>query len=183
MKQTIFCITGLSGTGKSTIYYQLTRKMNKQPIVQYTSRPKRNGETDGFHYNFISSEELALYAATGKITCYETYNVANGDIWTYGYMKDELYDGCIIPMNPTSIDSLKEDDEYRVVSINLKTNEFIRLLRIFKRRDNQGIKEIIRRTRKDKETFKKYKFDYTVINNEIEDTCKQIINIMNKECK
>ena len=181
MKKTIFCITGLSGTGKSTIYYQLTRMMDRKPVIQYTSRPKRYGEMDGLHYNFIKSEELALYAATGKITCFESYQVANGEHWLYGYMKDDLYDGCILPMNPTSIDSLKQEDEYNVVSINLKVNEFIRLLRILKRKDNQGIKEIIRRSIQDKKTFKKYNFNYSIINKNIEDTCEKIINIIKKE--
>ena len=58
---------------------------------------------------------------------------------------------------------------------------FIRLLRILKRKDNQGIKEIIRRSIQDKKTFKKYNFNYSIINKNIEDTCEKIINIIKKE--
>jgi guanylate kinase len=179
MKKTIFCITGLSGTGKSTICDILIKKRNLTPIVQYTSRPKRNGELDGVHYNFIKVEELSMYAAAGQVTCFEAYKVANGDIWTYGYMKDELYNGCIIPMNPTSVEILKHENEYNIISINLTTNEIIRLFRIFKRKDNQGIKEILRRTKKDKETFKNYKSNYQVRNKNINTTINEILHIIN----
>lgn len=181
MKKTIFCITGLSGTGKSTICDILIKKRNIIPIVQYTSRPKRNGELNGLHYNFIECEHLCLYAVAGDITCFEAYKVANGEIWTYGYMKEELYHGCIIPMNPTSVEVLKDENEYNIITINLKVNEFIRLFRIFKRKDNQGILEILRRTKKDKETFKNYKSDYQINNKDINKTINQILYIIDKE--
>lgn len=177
-KETIFCITGLSGTGKTTLYNYINKRMNRKPVVQYTSRPKRQGEIDTVHYNFISEEELTANVLMGRITCFERYNISDEVTWCYGYMKKDLYNGCILVMNPKSIKSLKEEGTYNVVSINLYTSEIVRLYRIFKRKDNQGIKEIIRRTRQDKKTFKKHKFDYYVKNNNIEETYKQILKII-----
>ena len=57
----------------------------------------------------------------------------------------------------------------------------IRIYRILKRKDNQGIKEIIRRSKQDKLEFKKYKFDYKVKNRNLDKTVDSILDIISKE--
>ena len=180
MERIIFCITGLSGTGKSTVCNIINNKKKLKKILQCTTRPKRENEIHGKDYNFVKEDDFAIKVAVGDITCFESYKVANGDIWMYGYMKKDLYDGCIMALNPTSIEQLKQDG-YKVVSINLYIPEYIRIYRILKRKDNQGIKEIIRRSKQDKLEFKKYKFDYKVKNRNLDKTVDSILDIISKE--
>lgn len=180
MERIIFCITGLSGTGKSTVCNIINNKKKLKKILQCTTRPKRENEIHGKDYNFVKEDDFAIKVAVGDITCFESYKVANGDIWMYGYMKKDLYKGCIMALNPTSIEQLKQDG-YKVVSINLYIPEYIRIYRILKRKDNQGIKEIIRRSKQDKLEFKKYKFDYKVKNRNLDKTVDSILDIISKE--
>ena len=180
MERIIFCITGLSGTGKSTVCNIINNKKKLKKILQCTTRPKRENEIHGKDYNFVKEDDFAIKVAVGDITCFESYKVANGDIWMYGYMKKDLYNGCIMALNPTSIEQLKQDG-YKVVSINLYIPEYIRIYRILKRKDNQGIKEIIRRSKQDKLEFKKYKYDYKVKNRNLDKTVDSILDIISKE--
>lgn len=180
MERIIFCITGLSGTGKSTVCNIINNKKKLKKILQCTTRPKRENEIHGKDYNFVKEDDFAIKVAVGDITCFESYKVANGDIWMYGYMKKDLYNGCIMALNPKSIEQLKQDG-YKVVSINLYIPEYIRIYRILKRKDNQGIKEIIRRSKQDKLEFKKYKFDYKVKNRNLDKTVDSILDIISKE--
>lgn len=180
MERIIFCITGLSGTGKSTVCNIINNKKKLKKILQCTTRPKRENEIHGKDYNFVKEDDFAIKVAVGDITCFESYKVANGDIWMYGYVKKDLYNGCIMALNPKSIEQLKQDG-YKVVSINLYIPEYIRIYRILKRKDNQGIKEIIRRSKQDKLEFKKYKFDYKVKNRNLDKTVDSILDIISKE--
>ena len=51
----IIVICGFSSLGKDTILNELIkRNANLYPIVSQTSRPKRERETDGLEYEFIS---------------------------------------------------------------------------------------------------------------------------------
>lgn len=177
MHKIVFCITGLSGTGKSSICRALNTLKSKRKIIQYTSRPPRDGEEDGVDYHFLTQDDMALKAATGIITCFETYEVANGDTWLYGYNKNDIYSGAVLALNPSSINQLKEDG-YKVITINIVIPEYLRLYRMLKRKDNQGLKEIIRRSKADKKLFKGYKFDYQVENREFLVTVKEIDNII-----
>jgi guanylate kinase len=50
-------VSGPSGVGKSTIVAELARRHPQVvPIVTATTRPQRNGEMDGVHYHFMSTD-------------------------------------------------------------------------------------------------------------------------------
>jgi guanylate kinase len=52
-------VSGPSGVGKSTIVAELARRHPQVvPIVTATTRPRRNGEIDGVHYHFMSTDEF-----------------------------------------------------------------------------------------------------------------------------
>jgi guanylate kinase len=62
-------VSGPSGVGKSTIVAELARRRPQVvPIVTATTRPRREEETDGVHYHFLSEEEFAgLVARNGLL--------------------------------------------------------------------------------------------------------------------
>ena len=54
----IFVISGLSGSGKSTIAKKLSEKTGIEMVIQYTTRPIRPGEKNGIDYNFITNAKF-----------------------------------------------------------------------------------------------------------------------------
>ena len=56
----IYYIMGKSASGKDTIYNKLFEECPEiKGITLYTTRPKRDDETDGRQYYFVSEEELS----------------------------------------------------------------------------------------------------------------------------
>lgn len=55
---TIITISGLSGTGKTAIARELSKKIGTDVSMTYTTRAPRAGEVDGKDYIFVSEEEF-----------------------------------------------------------------------------------------------------------------------------
>ena len=86
----IFCLMGKSSSGKDTIYKKILSdgSVDLLPIVPGTTRPMRDGETDGKEYVFYSEEEFVRLKAEGKIAESRSYNTVHG-IWYYFTVADE----------------------------------------------------------------------------------------------
>ena len=56
----IFCLMGKSSSGKDTIFKEISniKELKLNPIVLYTTRPKRTNETNGVEYFFINEDKL-----------------------------------------------------------------------------------------------------------------------------
>ena len=54
----IFCVIGKSATGKDTVYERLLedKKLPVKRLIPYTTRPIREGETEGETYHFCTEE-------------------------------------------------------------------------------------------------------------------------------
>lgn len=84
----MYYIMGKSASGKDTIYRRILELCNElEPIVLYTTRPMRSGETDGKEYHFTSEEELKQYSDEGKIIEVRTYQTVAGP-WSYATIDD-----------------------------------------------------------------------------------------------
>lgn len=79
----IFYLMGKSSVGKDTIYKKLLETEKKlHPIVLYTTRPIREGETDGVEYYFVTEERMKTLQAEGKIIEKRSYDTIHG-VWNY----------------------------------------------------------------------------------------------------
>ena len=89
----IFCIMGKSATGKDTIYKRLMQddELRLKRIVSYTTRPIREGESEGVEYYFTNVETMELLQQQGKIIESRAYNTIHG-IWHYFMVKDRQID-------------------------------------------------------------------------------------------
>lgn len=88
----ITILIGKSGSGKDTIREALVNR-GYIPLVTTTSRPMREGETDGVQYHFVSKETFIHNINNDQFIEYRTYNtLVNGipDVWFYGTKKEEL---------------------------------------------------------------------------------------------
>lgn len=85
----IFCIMGKSSSGKDTIFKEIKkdRSLNLKGIVSYTTRPKRNIETNGVEYFFICEDELKVYKQNDKVIECREYDTVNGK-WYYCTVDD-----------------------------------------------------------------------------------------------
>ena len=58
MKQTIICIVGPSGCGKTTLAKFIEKELSIKTMVSYTTRPKRENETDGVDHYFVNDNQV-----------------------------------------------------------------------------------------------------------------------------
>ena len=80
----IVFIMGKSSSGKDSIYKKLKEddKLGLTNVVLYTTRPRRDGETDGVEYNFVTDEKEQEMEKLNKIIELSCYNTAYG-VWKY----------------------------------------------------------------------------------------------------
>ena len=79
----IFYIMGKSSSGKDTIYKKIREKLPQlKRITPYTTRPIREGETDGVEYFFVDEERLNELKKKERVIEVRSYNTKCG-IWTY----------------------------------------------------------------------------------------------------
>lgn len=79
----IFYLMGKSASGKDTIYKRLLNECpGLRPLILYTTRPMRDGESQGMEYYFVSQEELKNFEDAGKIIELRKYQTVAG-IWSY----------------------------------------------------------------------------------------------------
>lgn len=84
----IFYIMGKSSSGKDTIYKRiLSDNLNLRSIVMYTTRPIREGETNGVEYIFVNDDEFELLEREGKIIEVRAYSTVYG-VWKYFTVND-----------------------------------------------------------------------------------------------
>lgn len=174
--KTILVLTGLSGSGKTTIAKNMCKLLNIKRSILFTTRPIRPNEVDGEDYVFLTTDEYDNLLNSDKIVCHEEFKVASGDIWKYGISKDDLKDNAIIVGTPKIVEELKKiHDNIVDVMIGI-SNDNKRFNRILNRKDNQSDAEIRRRDIDDKRIYSQYEPAFTVYNDgELIDTISEII--------
>lgn len=139
----IFCLIGKSATGKDSVYKELLKKEpdSLKTVVPYTTRPRRNGETEGVEYHFRSVEEYERLKAEGHIIESRCYQTVYGP-WYYftaddGQIQpdDENY---LLIMTLEGYESLqKYYGKDRVMPIYIEVEDGLRLTRALEREKQQ----------------------------------------------
>ncbi|MBR0154163.1 MAG: guanylate kinase [Lachnospiraceae bacterium] len=83
----LYVLMGKSATGKDHIYRDLLREVPLEPVVMYTTRPMRDGETEGVQYHFVDRETLQALLEAGKVIERRTYETVFGP-WDYFTVDD-----------------------------------------------------------------------------------------------
>ncbi|NBK90590.1 guanylate kinase [bacterium 1XD21-13] len=139
----IFYVFGKSSTGKDTIYRNLmeNKALRLRPIVPYTTRPVRAGETPGVEYHFTDEAELAVMEAAGKVIELRAYETVHG-IWKYFTADGEHvdlahYHYAMIGVLDSFLAIRKYYGEDRVVPIYIEVEDGERLQRALDRERSQ----------------------------------------------
>lgn len=180
-------LSGVAGAGKDTIKKELIKRMeNVESLPSFTSRPMRLGDVPGETYNFVSKEEFEKMIEDGEF--YE-YDVHHNHY--YGTSKkllnDKIKEGKIIvkdiDVNGTEHlkDLLKADT--KVITIFLKVSKEELERRLIERVDKPSPAEIrLRLSRFEYEESRINLYDYVLKNENLENTLKIIMTIINNEC-
>ena len=158
----IYYLLGKSATGKDTLYKEILKRRPKlRTVTMYTTRPIREGETDGVEYFFTGREELERQLASGKVTESRTYQTIAGP-WTYYTVDDGQFDvaddeSCLMIGTLESYEKMCAYFEAgKMVPIYIEVPDGIRLLRAVKREENQkkpNYREVCRRYLADEKDF------------------------------
>ena len=84
----IFYMMGKSASGKDTLYKEIRERFPElKTVTLYTTRPIRDGETDGVEYFFVTKDVLDRFEEAGKVIEMRTYHTVHGD-WHYATLDD-----------------------------------------------------------------------------------------------
>jgi guanylate kinase len=168
MKKKIICVVGESGAGKDTIVnnaIQLSKKeyknMRLKPIVSYTTRPKRERETDGVEHYFISTEKAHELLTTQQIIAYTKIHDKTSGVEGFEYFAtiENIGDSNIYIIDPNGIAYLMKyvrsgDIDISIIYIHVPS--FIRKLRSMKRHDDPvAYKNRVMNEKRQFKTFRK----------------------------
>lgn len=172
-------ILGKSASGKDTVCNILISDFGYEKVLQYTTRPMRQGEINGVTYYFIHENEFLQRIEDGFFVEWKKYNTVDGD-WYYGHSVDDCNNAkensiIVLPPDRYGIVSAKG---YELRSIYLYANISTIKERLKERGDKK--EEIERRIKTDNEEFKgiEKNVDKIIYNNEgtkIEEVIKKIL--------
>ena len=154
-KTRLYMIFGKSGSGKDTLQKEMINKIGLNPIIQYTTRPKRPFEKEGEQYHFLTKEEFD----NTPMICRKDYDTANG-VWSYGIPEEIVSDGTpmVIILNPYQIREFLKHYEhiFDIVTIYVTSDEELRIVNAIKRergKEQPDYAELTRRIVSDRKDF------------------------------
>ena len=188
MSGKIYYIMGKSASGKDTIYKNLIqdRHLALKPVIPYTTRPVRQGETDGVEYFFCSEEQLRDFEKACRIIELRSYDTVHG-IWKYFTVNDRQFENRT--QNLIAIGTLESYMEFRiyfgndrVIPVYIEVEDGDRLQRAIDRermQENPKYAELCRRFLADAGDFSEEKLKAAgitrrFVNRDIEETVQEI---------
>lgn len=144
-------LVGKSCSGKTTIVKEL-KKLGLKEVISYTTRPKREHETEGVEYHFITKEEFLQKEEQGFFAETSSYNVATGEQWYYGSAIEDLTNDKVFIVNPQVLKKMKNIDTLIPISFYITASDETIWERLKQRKDN--VNEAIRRLNADREDFR-----------------------------
>ena len=171
-------LVGKSASGKDFIMNKLVKEYGFKRVISHTTRPIRNGETNGKEYYFISLDKfLNMSLKDNFIECRE-YNTQQG-LWYYGLSKHEIDltddNKYVVILDFNGLKTLEEylksvGMEDKLTSVYIEAKAQVRLQRSLNREGemtDEQVMEVIRRLEADEKDFEGAKeyADLTFTNN------------------
>ena len=181
MKGKLIVVSGPSGSGKSTAT-KLVRDMLQIPLsISATTRSPRAGEIDGKDYFFLEKEDFEKRIANEEF--YE-YALVHGNY--YGTLREEVESrinsgqNVILEIDVQGGIIVKEKNSEAILVFFKAPNMEVLAKRLEERKtDTKDVIEL-RLANAKKELDYEKEYDYTVVNDNLEKACQELINIINK---
>lgn len=169
-----------SGGGKTTIVNKLVQKYSELAIsISATTRPKRSYEVDGREYLFLSRSDFMQAITDGKFLEYEEVHGAY-----YGTLKETVQNmlksgkTVLFDIDVNGATSIKENYSEAVLFF-IKPPSQNELINRLKKRKSETETSIQKRlTRLEYEYAQADKFDYIILNDDLEKAIEKIEDII-----
>ena len=160
-KKTIIAIVGPSGSGKTSLSMYMNEKYNVPFIASYTTRPMREGETNGIEHTFVSKAQVpdrTVMLAYTKFGDYEYWS-------THDQVKD-------VPTTYTI-------DEKGLIEFKEKYADMYNIFSVYLKRDDSDVDQ----GRKDRDRDRTLLSDdwYDLIINNNYDTVDEFVKAASKK--
>lgn len=137
----IFYLMGKSASGKDSIFKKIKEQVPElKTIVIYTTRPIREGETDGVEYYFADEKKLEELEAQGKMIELRAYHTVHG-VWKYFTADDGQFDGDENYIAIGTLESYEKMREYfgeeKILPLYVEVEDGLRLERAVAREKEQ----------------------------------------------
>ena len=175
-------LSGPSGVGKNTIADILIERGYGIYSVSMTTRKRRDKEIDGKDYFFVDTKEFEDNIEKGNFLEYAKYN----DNY-YGTLKSYVFDNIDNGTNVIAVVDIQGGVNIdkifpEAVLIFIMPPSFEELEHRLRNRNTDSEEDILKRLEIAKREIDfKDNYDYVVVNNTIEDTVLEIVDIINKE--
>jgi guanylate kinase len=137
-KSNILVLVGKSASGKTRIMNELTDGNSFKCWVSYTTRPKRQGEVDGYDYYFVPYDAFKRLILVDK-RVYHTNVGGNAETWYYGHSEFSiLNDGntYVVIEDPDGLRQLiKRYGRNRIFAVYIDADDEVRKARCVQRKD------------------------------------------------
>ena len=180
----LFVLSSPSGAGKSSISkYILKTDKHIHLSVSFTTRKKRNEEIFGKDYNFISKSDFQKKVNEG-------YFLEWAEVFGnyYGTPKDTVKKSIsngvdvLFDIDWQGTQKLSGNEGYEVVSIFILPPSRQELENRLRHRAQDTIAEVKKRMSKASDEMSHYmEYDYIIINNNLEESATQVLNILRAE--
>ena len=176
----IYYLMGKSATGKDTVYKELMKcRPELKTAVTYTTRPIREGETEGTEYFFTDAKMLRRFLEEGKVIELRTYETVHGP-WSYFTADDGQFDlkGGNDYLMIGTLESYEKMCRYfgaeAIVPLYLELPDGMRLRRALEREENQKepcYRELCRRYLADEKDFSEERLNELGIKKRFSNIC------------
>ncbi len=175
----LFVISGPSGSGKTSIVARLRNLPGLFYSLSVTNRPPRPGEKDGVDYHFVTREEFEKMAAGGRLA---EYAEVAGNL--YGTpaeaLERALADGltALVDIDVQGAMQIKKAfPRARLIFVSPVSMDVLeKRLRARGTESEQSIRRRLALAKREMEFMPKY--DYTVVNDELEKAVEEVKNII-----
>ncbi len=179
----LIVVSGFSGSGKGTIMKALMKKYDNYALsISATTREPRTGEVDGREYFFKTVEEFEKMIAKDELIEYAKY-VNNYYGTPRAYVEEQLADGKDVILEIEIQGALKVKEKFPDTLLLFVTPPSAKILK--ERLVGRGtetmavIEERMNRAVEEAESMDKY--DYLVINDELERCVEEVHQIIQGE--
>jgi guanylate kinase len=186
MKGILFIISSPSGGGKGTLIREVLRTVpNIGYSVSFTTRAIREGEENGTHYNFVSHLEFENLIEQGEFL---EYALVHGNYYgtSHRQVEKEVSAGrdIILEIDVQGADTVREKTSESVEIFILPPSFEVLKERLIARQTETQENLSLRLANSLSEVQQYTKFDYIIINDEVEKAVKDLQSVIYAErCK
>lgn len=175
----IFVISGPSGCGKSTLVKRALREVADLTFsVSHTSRARRDNEVEGEDYYFVSPQEFETMIASDKLA---EWAVVHGHY--YGSSRTELerkgaVNDLILDIDVQGADQLRQKIKKGIYLFVLPPS-YTELRKRLQKRGQDSQESMRTRLETARKEIRSYaRFDYIIVNDELEEAVKDLVAIL-----